>query len=97
MDAAAIASVGDAGCSESIGITAGGTLKTRGNKDNESSRRMDMRGFRPRVDEWMNARGCVGRRTSHHLVYLFPHTFSCYFLQQRCLFRQRDRVSWIPI
>ena len=47
MDAAAIASDGDAGCAERSGEMASGTLKTRGNKDKESKRRRDMRGFRP--------------------------------------------------
>ena len=56
MDAAVIASDIDAGCAERSGTMVGGTLKTRGNKDKDSSRRMDMRGFRPRLYEVVNAR-----------------------------------------
>ena len=47
----------DAGCAESTRVD--GTLKTRGNNDKESSRRRDMRGFRPRLHEMMNAQSCV--------------------------------------
>ena len=56
MDAAVIASDIDAGCAERSGTMVGGTLKTRGNKDKDSSRRMDMRGFRPRLYEVVDAR-----------------------------------------